>query len=243
MGYRLLAFDSLASTNDEACRLAQEGAVEGTVVWTQRQTAGRGRRGRRWLSPPGNLYCSLILRPCAAPGVAAQLGFVAALALGDAISEVAPPGVEPRFKWPNDLLVADRKVAGLLLESAGGHGGTLDWLVVGCGLNVTRHPDLTDGFPAISLRAVGGSPTDPYDMLRRFLTQFQPRYAHWLKQGFAALREAWLQRAVRLGAEIDVRLADRRLHGKFVDLDDTGALVLALNDGSREVVSAGDVYF
>jgi len=113
-GWTLVAFDSVGSTNDEATRLAEAGAPEGTFVWAQTQTGGRGRRGRRWASPVGNLYCSTVLRPqCPAPR-AAELGFVAALAVADLVRD----GRAVRVKWPNDVLVEGGKVAGILPESS-----------------------------------------------------------------------------------------------------------------------------
>ena len=126
--YRLLSYDRLASSNDEAKRLAREGAEEGTVVWAREQTAGRGRRGRQWIGIPGNLFVSFILRPACQPSTAAQLGFVAALGLGDAITAIAPADAELRCKWPNDVLLNGKKIAGILLESETRASESLDWL-------------------------------------------------------------------------------------------------------------------
>ena len=130
-----------------------DGALDGTVIWAKSQTAGRGRQGRQWQSPEGNLYCSIIVRPAVRAADAAQFSFVTALALGQALSGLLPDSVEMRYKWPNDLLLDARKVAGILLESSGGADGGLDWLVVGAGLNVEEFPRLLpDGYPATSLR-------------------------------------------------------------------------------------------
>ena len=150
-GWTLVALDSVGSTNDEAARLADAGAPEGTVVWSREQTGGRGRRGRHWASPVGNLYSSTILRPdCAAPR-AAELGFVAALAVAD----IVPPGRALRVKWPNDVLVDGGKVAGILLESAIGQTGQVQHVVAGIGVNVGFAPQL----PEMRYRgaALGGS--------------------------------------------------------------------------------------
>ena len=117
--YRLVALDSVESTNDEAWRLAEEGAAERTLVWALVQTKGRGRRGRVWVAQPGNLVFSLLLRPERPPMEAAQIGFLAALALGEAVGSVAPPMIEVQYKWPNDVLFNGRKGAGILLESKG----------------------------------------------------------------------------------------------------------------------------
>ncbi len=123
--YQLVALERVASTNDEALRLAAEGAEDGTLVWAREQTGGRGRQGRVWSSPPGNLYFSLVLRPDCAPAEAAQLGFVAGVALGEAIGSVAPPLIDVNYKWPNDLLLNGRKAAGILLVLLSAPDGTL----------------------------------------------------------------------------------------------------------------------
>ncbi len=242
-GYSLAAYDSLDSTNDEARRMAADGAAEGTVVWALRQTAGRGRQGRNWTSPPGNLYCSLLLRPRETPAVAAQLAFVAALALGDALDGLLPGDVEMRYKWPNDVLLDGRKVAGILLESAGVSDSGLDWLVVGCGLNIASFPNVTDGFPASSLVAAGAKKVSPGDMLGRFVSGFDTWRGRWRAGGLDAVREAWLARAARLGEEIVVRMPNDRLTGRFAGLDATGALIIDLAGGGRRTVTAGDVFF
>ncbi|HLJ64877.1 MAG TPA: biotin--[acetyl-CoA-carboxylase] ligase, partial [Stellaceae bacterium] len=123
--YRLLAYDEVGSTNEEARRFAAEGAPEGTLVWARSQSAGRARRGRQWVSDPGNLYFSLILRPNHPAAMAAQLGFAAALAIGEAAVEFLPDNVRVGYKWPNDVLVEGRKLSGILLESQGGAPGRI----------------------------------------------------------------------------------------------------------------------
>lgn len=242
-GYRLDAHDCLDSTNAEAERQARAGAPDGTVIWAGRQTAGRGRHGRAWDSPQGNLYCSVILRPDAPPATAAQLTFVTALALGEAVDGALPAGSKLAFKWPNDLLLDGRKLAGILLESSGGKDGQLDWLVVGCGLNIRHFPETVSGYPATSLHAAGASAPAPGDALATFLQAFAVWRARWQDEGLAPIRAAWLARAARVGGEITVRLPGDELRGRFTGLDETGALLLDLPDGSRRTVTAGDVFF
>lgn len=242
-GYRLAAFESLDSTNAQARRMAIDGAPDGTVVWAASQTAGRGRQGRQWQSPKGNLYCSIVIRPEMPAAEAAQLSFVTALALGDAVSDLLPGGAELHYKWPNDLLLGGCKLAGILLESSGAVGGRLDWLIVGAGLNVADHPDVTDGYRATSLRAAGARAATPCDMLGRFIAGFAHWRARWHNEGLAAVREAWLARAARLGEEITVRLPKSEMKGRFGGLDENGALLLEMADGSRRAITAGDVFF
>ncbi len=240
--YRLVALDSVGSTNDEALRLASEGAEDGTLVWAREQTSGRGRQGRSWSSPPGNLYFSLVLRPDCAVAEAAQLSFVAGLALGEALGSVAPPMIEVTYKWPNDLLVNGRKAAGILLESRGNPDGTLECLILGVGANLEHFPEDTQ-FPATSLHFEGATDVDAVALLEAFGRHFMSWANRWLDDGFAPVRRAWLQHAHGLGEEIEVRLPRETLTGTFKDLDERGVLLLELPGGARREISAGDVYF
>jgi len=238
--YRLVALERIGSTNEEAKRLAAEGAEEGTLVWALEQSAGRGRRGRSWASPRGNLYLSVVLRPDAPAAEAAQLGIVAAVALGDALGTLMPPLTEVRFKWPNDVLVNGRKAGGILIESAASGQGQLDWLVLGLGVNVESHPEKTE-FPATSLCAEGAADLTAATLLEAFSRSFLNWTNLWLEEGFAPVRRAWLARAWRRGEPIRVRLEGRELEGVFADLDDAGALLLDLPDGRRRITAA-DVF-
>lgn len=238
-GYRLLDHDQLDSTNDEAKRLGIEGAPSGCVVWARSQPKGRGRRGRAWDGPPGNLYMSLLLRPHATPAAAAPLGFVAALAVGEGCAPFLPETAQPRYKWPNDVLVGGRKISGILLESQALSDGFLDWLVVGIGINVASHPEGTE-FPATSVTASGGKAT-----VEQVLESTVARYHHWMERweekGFDPIREAWLEKAVGIGNPVTVRLERQVLEGRFVDLDRDGALILETHEGNRRIM-AGDVF-
>ena len=172
--YRLVALDEIDSTNAEAQRRAAEGAPAGTLIRAVRQTAGRGRRGRAWQSPPGNLAFSLLLRPAMKAATAATLGFVAGLAVAEAIDGLLPAGRSSRLKWPNDLLVDGRKLAGILLEAAAGGSGPVDHLVVGVGVNIVAHPDDLP-YPATDLQACGGT-ADAATVLAAFAGRFLPLY-------------------------------------------------------------------
>jgi BirA family biotin operon repressor/biotin-[acetyl-CoA-carboxylase] ligase len=236
-GYRLAAFETIGSTNDEAKRLAGDGAPEGTVVWAKRQTQGRGRQDRTWMSPAGNLYCSLILRPSKPAAQIAQLGFAAALAAIEAI-EPAAPSTRAMLKWPNDVLMDERKVAGVLLES--GDNGA--WLVVGCGINIAHFPENVP-FPAISIVTATGFQFAVEDVLSGFCGQFDLWYRHWKAEGFGPVREAWLARAHPVGTSLSVRLPTATIPGTFQGLDPDGTLVLAGPGGALHRIAAGDVYF
>lgn len=240
--YRLIALGRVGSTNDEAVRLAEEGAEDGTLVWAREQTKGRGRQGRAWSSPPGNLYLSLVLRPDCSPAEAAGLSFVAALGVGEAIGSVAPPMIEVTYKWPNDVLLNARKAAGILIESRIDPTGALDWLVLGVGVNVASYPEEA-AFPATSLRFEGAGPeAGEVPLLEAFGRHFLSWVNRWLEDGFAPVRQAWLNHAHGLGEEIEVRLPKETLRGLFRDLDESGALILDLPGGGTRTIAAGDVF-
>ncbi len=239
-GFHLLALDSIDSTNEEAKRLAESGAPEGTVVWAKEQTAVKGRRGRTWVTTRGNLAFSILLRPDYPAAEALQVGFVAANGIALAVAEVLPRSAAVTCKWPNDVLVEGRKVSGLLLESATTAAGRLDWLVVGVGLNVAGYPANTE-FPATSLAAAGAHGVTVVGMLESICGHFHSGLAGWRDMGFYPVREAWLERAHGLGEPVTVRLEKETLTGEFRTLDEQGALVLGLNGDERRI-TAGDVF-
>ncbi|HEX3881614.1 MAG TPA: biotin--[acetyl-CoA-carboxylase] ligase [Stellaceae bacterium] len=239
-GFRLLRYETLGSTNDEAKRLAREGAAAGTIVYAMTQTAGRGRRGREWVSPAtGNLYSSLLWRPDCPVASAAQLGFVAALAVADGLDPLLPPGARLRLKWPNDVLLNGKKVSGILLESETG-GAALDFVVVGIGVNLASSPRGTET-AATSLAEEGVTGVSPETMLAGLTDGFARWEGRWRQNGFPAVRAAWLARAGGLGEDIRVRLERETLHGRFLDLDEAGALLLGQESGQRRI-AAGDIF-
>lgn len=239
--YRLVRLDETASTNDDARRLAGEGAPQGTLVWADRQSAGRGRRGRRWDSPPGNLYMSLLLRPTVPLTQAGQVGFLAALSIAETAAELLPNRAVA-CKWPNDVLIDGKKTAGLLLESEAKADGTADWLVLGLGVNVASHPEGVE-FPATSL-AAQGSGADVADVLSGIAGRFAGWYRHWQAEGFAPVRAAWLARASGIGGPVRVRFETRTEEGVFAGLDGEGALLLHKPGAAAPLrVTAGDLFF
>ena len=238
--YRLILRETVGSTNDEAKELARAGALEGTIVCGLRQTAGRGRRGRIWSSPPGNLYASVILRPACTPEGAAQLAFVAALGVGESLSELAPTLSPIAYKWPNDVLAGGRKIAGILLELETAESGNLAFLIVGVGLNLVSAPSDAE-FPATSLAGEGLPAPTPEAALAAFVRRFEIWVRRWREKGFGPVRDAWRARAFALGEPIRVRLDTTTLHGRFIDIDQRGALLLEVG-GERRRISAGDVF-
>jgi BirA family biotin operon repressor/biotin-[acetyl-CoA-carboxylase] ligase len=238
-GYRLVSLADVASTNDEAKRWAAEGEPAGLVVTARAQTAGRGRHRRTWISPPGNLYLSILLRPTCPLARAAEAGFAAALALADTAADVLPPTAEVRCKWPNDVLVDGGKVAGILLETASEVDGRVAWLVIGIGVNVVAHPAAVPGAVAATSLAAAGAAADAATLRPRLLAHFDRWYRRWQADGFQPLRTAWRARGHRPGDPLTVRLADGAIAGHFADIDATGALVLDTAAG-RRTITAGD---
>ena len=235
--FRIEQVADIDSTN-EACRqraLAGEGA--GLVIRADRQSAGRGRRGRAWESPAGNLYASILLRPTRPAAEAAALGFAAVIAVGDVIAPLVT--AEVQNKWPNDLLIGGAKAMGILLET---QGAADPFLVLGFGVNIVSHPANTP-YPATDLLANGATPISAQALLERILAAFAPLYDSWAADGFAALLPAWKRRAAGLGQAIDVRLEHETVSGLFKDLEPDGTLRLGLSDGTERRIAAGDVYF
>ena len=239
-GFRLHRFGSVASTNDEARRLAQQGAPDRTVILAERQTAGRGRYSRQWESPRGNLYASFVFRPPLSPRYAAQIGYVAAVAVYDTVAALTGRPAAVACKWPNDVLVGGAKIAGILPESSIGADGALEWIVLGIGINIVSAP--ADAVrPATSLLAQGGAGLDTGTVLAALGRTLDRWMLRWLGDGFGSVRQAWLDRAGPLGGEIRVILPDRSIEGNFGGLDPDGALILDTASG-QETVHSGEVF-
>ncbi len=235
--FRLEFFERIDSTNDEARRQALLGAPEFTLILAREQSAGRGRRGNFWHSPAGNLHCSLLLRPRGSAADAAQLGFAAALAVAETAEHFLPRGAAIALKWPNDVLLGGKKLAGVLLESRAAGDG-LEFLVIGIGMNLAAYPPDTP-YPATSL-AIWGVEVTPDAALPILAARLLGWYEAW-RQGFALVRAAWLERAAGVGEAIRVRLPGGEIAGRFDGLDAGGRLVLS-GPGGRRTIAAGEVF-
>jgi BirA family biotin operon repressor/biotin-[acetyl-CoA-carboxylase] ligase len=237
-GARHLSFDTLGSTNAEALARARAGERGPLWISASAQEAGRGRRGNTWISPPGNLYATLLLNEPSPPACAPQLSFVAALALHDALGECAPRlGPALKLKWPNDLLLGKAKLAGILIE---GESDPVLAVAVGIGVNCVTHPADT-AFPATDLAEAGAS-VPPDALLGLLAAAMAQRVEQWHRgDGFFTIRAAWLKRAAGLGQPIRVRLPERELAGRFHGLDEAGRLQLEQPSGMT-VVTAGEVF-
>ena len=237
IGHTIHALGSVESTQAEIARLAAAGAAEGTVVTAQHQRAGRGRRGRVWWDGAGeSLLLSVLLRPPLPVAEAPPLTFLGALAVAVAVEA---EGVTPGIRWPNDVLVDGRKLAGILAEAATTAEGRLDRVVLGIGINVDQV-----AFPAelaeraVSLRMLTGCRHDTVRVRDRLLGALDAGYRELRAGGGAGLREAWRRRSVTLGAR--VRTPEGR-DGVAEDVDEAGALIVRAEDGSRLRVTAGEI--
>lgn len=243
-GYGCRVLDSVDSTLDEAARIAP-GLSAPEWIMARQQTRARGRRGRVWTHPPGNLAATLVLRPGGGPAQAALRSFVAALAVHDACVAVTGRAEGLALKWPNDVLLNGGKLAGILLESAG-RGGDVAYLAIGIGVNLRQGPDAADLEPGalrpVSLLAETGADVEP----ETFLTELAAAYARYegqfVTRGFAPIRAAWLARAARLGETITARSARAETVGRFETVDGQGNLVLS-TPGGRVAIAAADIHF
>lgn len=239
-GYDLKTLDVVDSTNEEARRMAAAGQRGPIWIRADRQTAGRGRRGRSWETPAGNLAATLLISPGKPASDCAQLSFAAAIAAQETVFSFLPDaGV--RVKWPNDVLANGKKIAGILLESAS-TGVVPEWLAIGVGINLAHHPEGTE-FPATSLAALGAIAPAPALALTHLAASFAKWYEIWCAGGFSPLRDAWLARAAGLGARIRARLPDGDCWGIFEGIDQAGALVLREGQGKTRRIAAGEVFF
>jgi BirA family biotin operon repressor/biotin-[acetyl-CoA-carboxylase] ligase len=235
-GVRLATYDEIGSTNAMALARAREGENGPLWIVADRQTAGRGRHGRVWVSKPGNLFATLLLTEPAPPQRAPELAFVAAVSLYDAVSEAAP-AVQPRLKlkWPNDLLCGGAKLAGVLIEGEGSA------VAIGIGINCKHHP-IGTAYAATDLEASGVtvSPDEVMSLLSKAMVD---RLAQWqCGAGFAAVRGDWLARAQAHGTAINVRIGEREIAGRYEGIDAGGRLLLRTADDRHEVIAAGDVF-
>jgi len=240
-GCSLREWTEIDSTNEEARRLAAAGEKGPIWLRADRQTAGRGRRGRSWESPTGNLAATLLIAPARPASECAQLSFVTAIAAADTASGFAP-SAEIRVKWPNDILADGKKFVGILLESASGADASLAYLAIGVGMNLAYFPPDTE-YPVTSLAALGASVPSPSQALTQLAAHFAKWYDIWMSGGFSPIQDAWLARAAGLGTRIRARLTHEETSGIFEGIDNTGALILREAPGRTRLIAAGEVFF
>lgn len=238
----IVAFDEIDSTNAEARRRAEAGETGPVWLTARRQTAGKGRRGRAWETGQGaNLAATLLLTMTRPPGEAAQISFVAALAVADLADSCVPASLVT-LKWPNDPLIDGKKASGVLIESGPSPAGGF-WLAIGVGVNLAEAP-LSPERPATTFAAhMIGPPPAPLDALNVLAQAFARWIGVWDQLGFPAIAEAWTRRAHGLGGPCVARLGNETVEGIAEGLDPDGAFRLRLPDGMLRRITAGDVFF
>ncbi len=237
-GYRLIVRETCDSTNAEAARLAG-GLDRPTWILAREQTAGRGRRGASWVMPPGNFAATLLMRPGGTAGWSGLRTFMIANALFETLA-LYVSRARLSLKWPNDVLLDNGKIAGILLESASTRT-QVDWLAIGVGVNLRSAPKATSdaAFPPVSLER---SDIEIFDFLTRLAGFYATEEEILTRLGFQPIREKWLRDAARLGEIITARTAREEIIGRFETLDEDGCLVLSTPAGERRIAAA-DIYF
>lgn len=240
----MLKLETVDSTNAEARRRALAGEPGPLWIWSARQSQGRGRGGREWVSQPGNLFASLLIGLNCPLRVASQLALVAGIVTFDTIAKlIAYEGrSEVLLKWPNDVLLAGEKVAGMLLENVGGANENRSVVVIGTGINLASHPENLPQ-PAVSLASYGMTVT-PADALEALAASTLEWLNRWGEGAcFPTIRRAWLDRAGPTGRPLTVRVGSQEAEGVYGGLDADGALRLLMPGGGEYRVTAGDVFF
>jgi len=232
----LLFYKSVESTNEVAKKLAVSGVDSGTVVWAKEQLSGKGRHGRSWSSPPGNLYVSIIQRPNCKPSEGSQIGFVASVSLVETINSLT--GIKVTLKWPNDLLINEKKVAGILLESSSSDSDKLDWVIIGVGLNVLSCPKHIKDTTCLNTE---GARLSVEELLQGFLMKLYSKISEWDEQGFEIIRQKWMIYAPIQGSETRVRLPVGEVTGKYCGLDCSGNLLIETKNGIKSI-ETGEVF-
>ncbi|QPQ56207.1 biotin--[acetyl-CoA-carboxylase] ligase [Allosphingosinicella flava] len=222
------------STNDDVAALARDGAREGTWLRADRQTGGRGRQGREWRSPPGNLYASTLVRVQPGDPPAHTLALTAAVALHEIIGLYAPDAAL-LIKWPNDILAGGAKLSGILLERSG------DAVVIGFGVNLAHYPETLER-PTTSVAALAGVAPDPAAFLDALADAFARWLGRWRNEGLRVVRDRWLAASHPIGTALTAAASGEKVEGLFDGLDETGALRLRIADGSTRIINAGDVF-
>lgn len=242
IGQHIIYFPVLDSTNNHAKALGMEGAPEGTIVLAEEQTGGRGRLGRNWCSPYGTgVYMSLLLRPQISPMEAARLTLLAAVAVAEGIREFT--GIPVGIKWPNDILFDGKKVVGILTEMHA-EMEKVNYVVVGIGINVNHElrqlpPELIG--TATSLKEIAGQKISRKGLLQEILRRIEQRYEQWQHEGFLPILTKWKELSCILGSPVVMREGNRMWEGTALDVRESGALVLRLDDGTEKEFSVGEV--
>lgn len=240
--YELIELGSVDSVMGEAARRARDGGEEGTLVWATEQADARTRLGSRWFSPPGNLYCSLILRPEFSNTSCGQLAYVAALAAGSALAELLSPMTGLRYGWPGDLLINELKAGRLVLAAPDAYSDPYQWLALGVMINIEHHPPNPEPEEFNSVHASGAPEVTVAQALENFARYFLHWINRWAEDGFEPIGRQWQMRAEGVGKNVDIRIGEETLSGTFVEVDEEGRLVMLQSGGVERRISVNEYF-
>jgi BirA family biotin operon repressor/biotin-[acetyl-CoA-carboxylase] ligase len=240
--YEFVQLAQVDSVMGEAASRASDGAEEGTLIWALEQRDARTRRGHRWYSPPGNLYCSLILRPDAAVDQCGQLAYVAALSAGSALAGLLSPMTGLRYGWPNDLFINDLRAGQIMLAASGAHRDVYEWLSLGVMINVAQHPPNPEPEEYNSVHASGAPEVTAVQLLEDFARYFLNWVNRWAEDGFEPILRQWQIRADFAGEDMEVHMGNQCLRGSFVEVDKLGRLVIASPEQLEHRISINEYF-
>jgi len=242
-GYTLVCLDHIDSTNAEALRRAEKGQSKPLWIIANHQSQGRGRRGRKWITAPGNLFATLLLNWSGPRTVLSELSFVTAVSCADMLEnliEQSRSEAKIRLKWPNDILLDDAKVGGILIETSGVNTSSIA-IAIGIGLNIANHPTEALAYPTTDFAQAGLKVTSS-EVFENLAMRFDHYFCQWQqKSGFEAIKQRWLDFGPSIGQHLKVNTGTGIITGNFAGLDDHGGLLISLSDGSQQTVLAGDV--
>ena len=237
IGGKIHSFKAVESTNDLAYRMAEEGAAEGTVVLTGEQTGGKGRMGRRWTSPRGGAYLSLILKPKLLPAETPKITLLAAVGVANAIRKSS--GLNCLIRWPNDILICSKKICGILTEMKA-EQDTTQFLIIGIGVNInTASKSLPAGATSVSQEL--NRDVSKVELTKQVLREIEAQYNLFNKEGFSAIKNQWRNLSAILGKRVKITSQAGVIEGQASDIDNSGALLVRLDSGFTEKVTSGDV--
>ena len=232
-------YESVSSTNEIIKDFASKSFPEGTIVHALNQSQGKGRSGKNWNSQKGNLFFSILLRPKVPTSVISQLSFVASLAVRQGLVNTTNNINDFIFKWPNDILINNKKISGILLECSPANISNIpDWIVIGIGLNISDYPKELDFATSLNEH---GHYIDIYILIKEISNQLEKIYNDWLINGFENIRNIWLKYCHPKGKNISIMIQNEKFEGKFNGITDDGSLIIKLFDNSTKVISGGEV--
>lgn len=241
LGQKIVYHRRVASTQNAAKILAEEGASEGTTVVAETQTEGRGRIGRVWASPPGGIYLSVILRPDIRPSDVLRFPLIAGVAVAQAIELVT--GIEPKLKWPNDIIVGGKKAGGILAEMSA-EMDRVNYIIIGIGINVNTDKarfGRKSEWTATSLKEECGKEVPRAKLVQDILAQLESLYEDCKRFGFEPIRRKWKALSNTIGSQVSISIGKERLKGEAIDIDEEGALILRGENRTLHRIVAGDV--